>query len=169
MDPDGVPCFCADELSLLGHDKLGHQLAGALARAGWLSRDTAGLAALTDDQLLALPPVGRVALARFRAVYGGRPSGRRSARARRRGDTPQTGARCGCPPGLLELGHDQLGHRTSYLLARAGLLKLDAVTVARMTDHELLQLRGLGSTGLARVREQLPARRGVDLRAACSG
>lgn len=134
---------------MLGHDKLGHQLAGALARAGSLGRDVDGLAALTDDQLLAPPSVGRVALARFRAVYGGRPPGRRSAGTRRRSVAPQSDGPCGCSAGLLELGHDQLGHRTSYLLARAGLLSTDTVTVVRMTDRELLWLRGLGSTGLA--------------------
>jgi hypothetical protein len=172
-----VPCFCANGLPNLGHDKLGHQLAGALARAGWLDLDAAGLAALTDDELLALPSIGPLAVARFRTAYGSPPpavdgvppSSRRAARTPRRGSAPRSDGRCGCPVDLLELGHDQLGHRTSHLLARAGLLSQDAVTVARMTDYELLQLRGLGSTGLARIRERLPARRVVDLRAACSG
>jgi hypothetical protein len=159
-----VPCLCDNELSALGHDKLGHQLASALARAGCLSRDADGLAALTDNQLLALPSVGRVALARFRAVYGGQPSGRRRAPAG--AVAPQAGSRRGCPSGLLELGHDQLGHRTSYLLARAGLFSPDIFTVARMTDREFLRLRGLGSAGLARVRERLPAHQVVDLRKA---
>jgi hypothetical protein len=116
--------------------------------AGWLDRDPAELAALTDDDLLALPSVGPVALARFRGVYGGGSPGHRPAPAQRRASRPGPGLPCGCARGLLELGHDQLGHRLSHLLARAGLFSADASTVARMSDDELLNLRGFGSVGL---------------------
>lgn len=155
-----VHCDCRVGHEAIGHDRLGHHIANALARAGLLPASDDVLAALTDGQLQALPGLGSVAVRRFRATIGGHAvpatySPSAHGRGERKPREPLRAARCTCSPELLFLGHDNLGHRVSMLLARAGWFAGDADTLASLTDAQLLDIRHVGPTALARVREHI--------------
>lgn len=143
----------------IGHDRLGHRIAGALLQADLLPTSPEGWAALTDDQALNLPNLGRVALDRIRAA-GGRPpapvaDGARSPRRTKRPGRLQV-VPCTCRPGLVPLGHDELGHGLSMRLARAGWFAGDVDALAALTDEDLLNMRDIGPTSLARIRQHVP-------------
>ena len=58
--------------------------------------------------------------------------------------------------GGIPLGCDQLGHRRSHTLARAGYFPGDELHVRRLPNTTLLNWRGIGPVGLRRIREYLP-------------
>lgn len=164
-----MPCHCSDPtLAPLGHDAVGHAVAATLVRGGLDRHGPAGLAALSDSDVLALANAGPVFLERFRAAYGGERSAprRRPTRPdRQRRAAPADRAACGCPADLLDLGHDIEGHRIANVLARSGLLAASEPSVAVMSDDELRWLSGIGPGAVARIRRRLapPPAAGLDL------
>lgn len=64
---DGGSCTCSPRLLDLGHDQFGHALSGNLARTlGLFAGDEARLAALSDEELLAVWNLGPAGLTRIR-------------------------------------------------------------------------------------------------------
>lgn len=146
----------------VGHDRFGHLIAAALVRADLLPASPEEWAALTDDQVLNLPNLGPVALRRIRAASSGCPSEpvvdaahgpRRTKRPGRLQVVP-----CTCRPGLVPLGHDELGHALSMRLARAGWFAGDVDALATLSDEDLLNMRYIGPTSLARIRQHVSHR-----------
>lgn len=155
-------CDCRVGHDGIGHDRLGHLIANALARAGLLPASDDDLAALTPAQLQALPGLGPASVRRVRAAVAGRDhdaqTGTAKAARARRPDGHLKGLPCACDPRLLDFGHDERGHRLSMRLARAGWFAGDEKPIAALTDADLLDLREVGPVLLARSRERIPAR-----------
>lgn len=60
-----------------------------------------------------------------------------------------------CLPGMIDLGHNQPGHRASAMLARAGWMTGSEATLRRDPDAATGRLRGFGPVTRALVRERL--------------
>lgn len=65
-----------------------------------------------------------------------------------------------CPPGspCHLLGHDQIGHRVTNILAR---LELSLEEASFLAHTELFRVRGLGPEGIARIKSRLSEKRAI--------